>query len=263
MNKLKLWMLGFCLATILLDKFSFISKIRDYTAVYIQKQTSALVYRIKNYPKLVLLQKTEQRNLETENIKLKQDIQRYSILLNQQKNLGTNINDVESLTTQSGLYSDYKTTIVRAVIDINYLVNNKLLIDKGTANGITIGNAAINQFGIIGQVFDTNNNNAQVILVTNPSLKIYLQTTDTKSKMLAQGIGNNSLIVKYLSKQAKIKVGDILVTTGLDDIYPANIPVAKITKIFYENNGFNSAICQPIVDYNKLQYIAVLKNARQ
>ena len=81
--------------------------------------------------------------------------------------------------------------------------------------------------------------------------------------MLAQGTGNNNLIVKYISKSTNIKAGDVLVTTGLDDIYPANIPVAKVIRVFYENNGFNSAICQPVVDYNNLQYIVVLKNANK
>jgi rod shape-determining protein MreC len=78
--------------------------------------------------------------------------------------------------------------------------------------------------------------------------------------MLAQGIGNGNIMVRYIDKQDKIKEGDILETTGLDDIYPAHIPVAKIIKVFYENNGFNSALCVPIVDFHKLQYILVLKN---
>ncbi len=263
MNRFKFLILGFCVVIILLDKFSFISKIRDYTSVYIQKQTSSLVYRVRNYPKLVLLQKTEQRSLETENIKLKQQLERYSILLNQQKNLGADSKDIMSLTTQTKLYSNFDITIARAIIDINYLVNNKLLIDKGRNDGIFTGEAVVNQFGVIGQIGDANDKNAQIILITNPNLKIYLQTANTQSKMLAQGIGNNKLIVKYISKSSAIKVGDTLVTTGLDSVYPANVPVAKVVKVFYENNGFNSAICEPIADYNKLQYVVVLKNVNQ
>ena len=142
-------------------------------------------------------------------------------------------------------------------------MNNKLLIDRGSTGGITIGDAIVNQQGVIGQVFITNSNNSQIMLITNPDFKIYVQSKDTNSKMLAQGIGNNNLIVKYINKSTNLKIGDILVTTGLDDIYPANLPVAKISKIFYENNGFNSAICQPVADYNNLQFVAVLKNANK
>ncbi len=263
MNRFKLIVLGFCIVIILLDKYSFISKIRDYTSVYIQKQTTSLIYRIRNYPKLVLLQKTEQRSLETENIKLKQQLERYSILLNQQKNLGVDSKDLMMLATQTKLYTNFDIIIARAIIDINYLVNNKLLIDKGKKDDITTGEAVVNQVGVIGQVGDTNDKNAQIILITNPNLKIYLQMPNTQSKMLAQGIGNNKLIVKYINKSSNLKVGDVLVTTGLDNIYPANVPVAKVVQVFYENNGFNSAICEPIADYNKLQYVVVLKNVNQ
>jgi rod shape-determining protein MreC len=77
--------------------------------------------------------------------------------------------------------------------------------------------------------------------------------------MLAQGSANGNIIVRYLDKNDKIQAGDILETTGLDDVYPARIPVAKVVKVFYENNGFNSALCVPVVDFHQLQYVLVLK----
>ena len=70
-------------------------------------------------------------------------------------------------------------------------------------------------------------------------------------------------IIIIISKNDTIKEGDLLVTTGLDNIYPADLPVARIIKIFYENNGFNSALCEPIVNFNILKYILVMKNANQ
>jgi len=135
------------------------------------------------------------------------------------------------------------------------------LIDKGSDDGIDVGQAVVNKLGVIGQIGVVNLKNSQTILITNQDYKIYLQNSITKSKMLAQGIGSNKLLVKYIDKNEKIAIGDILVTTGLDDVYPANLPVAKVIKVFYENTGFNSALCVPVVDFNKLQYVLVLKNA--
>ncbi len=261
MTRLKIWLILISLILIFLDKHSFISKIRDYSAIYTQKQISLLVYRIKNYPKLVLLQKSEQRQLEEENIKLKKQIEQYDVLLKQQVNQTKDTKDIQALKLQSNLYENFHIYIAKAVIDVNYLVNNRLLIDRGIESGVQVGNAVVNKEGVIGQITITNPNNAQVTLITNPDYKIYLQNNPNKSKMLAQGIGNSNLLVKYINKSEKIKPGDILYTTGLDDIYPANLPVARITKVLYDNNGFNSAICEPVVDFNKLQYILVLKNA--
>ncbi len=130
-------------------------------------------------------------------------------------------------------------------------------------DSINVGNTIVNRDGIVGQINIVNEHNAQIILLTNPDYKIYLQTSVSKSKMLAQGIGGNHLMVRYINKNEKVSAGDILTTTGLDDLYPANIPVARIVKVLSDNNGFNSAICEPVVNFNKLQYILVLKNANK
>jgi rod shape-determining protein MreC len=263
MLRIKFWLLFASIILILLDKFSFISKGRDLVAVYVHKQILIIEYRVTSYPKWVFLQKNTQRQLETENLKLRQQVEKDAILLKQQNNQGVDVKEIESLNSNQELYSDFKTILARGVIDVNYLINNKLLIDKGTNQEITLGNTVVNKDGVIGQIGVVNPSNAQIILITNPDYKIYLQNRVTKSKMLAQGIGNNNMIVKYINKNDKIVVGDILVTTGLDDLYPADIPVARVVKVFYENNGFNTALCEPVVNFNKLQYLLVLKNVQK
>lgn len=262
MFRLKIWLIIFSIMLILLDKFSFISKMRDTVAVFIQKQVQLFYYRATNYPSLIFLQHRKQTQLEKENQQLKEQVEQFSLLTKQQTNQKQNESELNSLKIIQQQYDRFDILIARAVIDVNYLINNKLLIDKGSINGVKMGQAVVNKDGVIGQVISVNQNSAQIILVTNQDYKIYLQNSVTKSKMLAQGAGNNTLIVKYINKNEKPSIGDILLTTGLDDIYPGNIPVAKITKVFNENNGFDSAICEPVVNFDKLQFISVLENAK-
>ncbi len=259
MIRIKLWLIIIGISLIAIDHYSLLSKWRDGIAIYVQQEVHAIAYRIKTYPKLVLLQKNEQSTLQEENTKLKKQVEAYSVQLKQNTNQTQNIKELKTLQ-QQGLYDDYHVVIGRAIIDVNYLINNKLLVDKGLAQGVRVGSAVVNTSGVIGQISSVNTNNAQITLNTNPDFKIYLQESYTKTKMLAQGTGNNLITVRYINKNDKIKLGDILVTTGLDDIYPANIPVAKVIKVFYENNGFNSALCEPVVNFNQLQYISILNN---
>ena len=263
MLRLRVWLLIAAIALIFLDKFSFISKFRDIVAVYVHKQIVKFEYRVTSYPRLVFLQKSTQKELETENLQLREQVEKDALLLKQQNNQSTDAKEMENLNHESDLYNNFKITMARGIIDVNYLVNSKLLIDRGSNQGVNLGSTVVNKDGVIGQIGLVNSNNSQVVLITNPDYKIYLQNHVKKSKMLASGIGNNNMQVKYINKTDNISVGDILVTTGLDDLYPANIPVAKVTKVFYENNGFNSAICEPVVNFNKLQYLLVLKNAKQ
>ncbi len=263
MLRIKFWLLLVSIMLILLDKFSFISTVRDFLAVHIHQQVVAVKYRVSSYPQWVFLQKSAQRQLETENSQLRRQIERDAILIKQQNNHGYDILEIESLRSQPKLYDDFKVILARGVIDVNYLINNKLLIDQGANNKIEVGNTVVNKEGVIGQIGLVSPTNAQVMLITNPDYKVYVQNSVSKSMMLIQGVGNNNLTVKYMNKNDKTKIGDILVTTGLDDVYPANLPVARVTKVFYENNGFNAALCEPVVNFNKLQYVLVLKNAAE
>ena len=259
MIRLKLWLILISVVLIAIDHYSLLSKWRDSVAIYMQQEMRSVLYRLQTYPKLVLLQQAEQSSLEAENIKLKKQVEVYSVQLKQSTNQEQNVKDLNKLQ-QEGLYDAYRVVVGRVIIDVNYLINSKLLVDKGLNQGVVLGSAVVNADGVIGQVSLVNPNNSQITLNTNPDFKIYLQESFTKTKMLAQGAGNNLMTVKYINKNDQIKPGDILLTTGLDDVYPANIPVAKIVKVFYENNGFNSALCQPIVNFNQLQYVSILNN---
>jgi rod shape-determining protein MreC len=262
MLRIKFWLILLSIILILLDKFSFISVTRDSFAIYMHKKIITIEYQIKSYPKWIFLQKSTQRQLEAENANLKKQIEQDALVIKQQSNLGTEISEVDKLNSKQQQYNHYKVILARGIIDINYLINNKLLIDKGSDQGVEVGDTVVNKDGVIGQIAAVNANNAQIILITNPDYKIYVQNSITKAKMLIQGAGNNNLTIKYMNKSDKIAAGNILVTTGLDDLYPGNIPVAKVTQIFIENNGFNAALCQPVVNFDKLQYVLVLKNEK-
>ena len=259
MHRFKIWLMLLSIGLIFIDKYSPVSRLRDNIAVFLEKNTSLLLYRIQSYPQLVVLKVQQQQQLASQNVLLKKQVEEYSMLLKQSKN---QIQDAKLLNdlSQKGIYEDFSPIIAKAVLDVNFFVNNQLLIDQGENKNIKVGYSVVNKDGVIGQISNVNPNNAQIRLITNPDYKIYVEHSVSKTKMLAQGGGNNTIIVRYIDKNDKIKIGDILETTGLDDIYPAQIPVARVTKVFYENNGFNSAICEPVVDFRQLQYVSVLKS---
>lgn len=254
----KLWLIVFGIGLIALDKFSFISTVRDTVVVFVERHVSLLFYRVKNYPQLLILNTTQQQQLAKQNAELKKQVEQYSVLLQQTKNQAQDLKNVQGLNAD-GVYNDFEQIVAKAVLDVNFFMNNQLLLDIGKNKNIKLGDAVVNKDGVIGQVANVNQLNSQVMLVTNPDFKIYVQSAKSKAKMLAQGGGHNTIVVNYIDKNDDIKPGDILETTGLDDVYPDNIPVAKVVKVFYENNGFNSALCSPIVNFDQLQYVLVLQ----
>lgn len=256
MIRVKFWLILFSIILIMLNKYSFLGKARDSFSIFLQENIASIQNKVISYPKLIALNSNKQKNLELENSKLKKQLEQYALIAKEENNKNISQENLSNLYSEDN--SSFKAIIARATIDINYLVNNRLLINKGSNDKIAIGNTVINKDGVIGQVSSVNGNNAQIMLITNNDFKIYLEDEKYKNKMLANGIGNNNLLVKYIDKSAKIQVGDILSTTGLDDLYPANLPVAKVIKVFNEENGFNSALCVPVVNFNQLQYVMVL-----
>lgn len=254
----KLWLILLGIGLIALDKFSFISTVRDTVVVFVERHVSLLFYRVKNYPQLLILNTTQQQELARQNVELKKQVEQYSVLLQQTKNQAQDLKNVQGLNAD-GMYNDFEQIVAKAVLDVNFFMNNQLLLDVGKNKNIKLGDAVVNKDGVIGQVANVNQLNSQVMLVTNQDFKIYVQSAKSKAKMLAQGGGNNTIVVNYIDKNDDIKPGDILETTGLDDVHPDNIPVAKVVKVFYENNGFNSALCSPIVNFDQLQYVLVLQ----
>lgn len=258
MRFFKMWLILLGISLILLDRFSFISTIRDTMVVFVERHTSLLFYRIKSYPQLLILNTSQQQQLAKQNVELKKQVEQYSLLLQQTKNQAHDLQTMQALNSD-GIYDDFHQIVAKAVLDVNFFVNNQMLIDLGSAKGVKIGNAVVNKDGVVGQVSGSNQGNSQVTLITNQDFKLYVQSVKSKAKMLAQGGGHNTLVVNYIDKSDDIKPGDVLETTGLDDVYPANIPVAKVVKVFYENNGFNSALCAPVVNFDQLQYVLVLQ----
>lgn len=254
----KLWLILLGISLIILEKYSFISTVRDTATVFLEKQISLFFYRITSYPKLVILNTTQQQQLAKQNAELKKQVQEYSVQLQQTKNKNEELKNVQDLSSRDD-YSDFHQVVAKAILDVNFFVNSQMLIDIGTNRQVTVGNAIVNKEGVVGQVSSVNKTSSQLTLITSPDFKIYLQSVKSNTKMLAQGGGHNTIVVNYIDKNDKVEPGDILETTGLDDIYPANIPVAKVIKVFYENNGFNSALCAPVVNFDTLQYVLVLQ----
>ncbi|MEN9946293.1 MAG: hypothetical protein RLZZ293_679, partial [Pseudomonadota bacterium] len=148
MSKMKMWLILLSISLIALDRYSFIGYLRDSVVIWMQKQTGQIIYRAQNYPRLVLLQVNQQQVLANQNAQLKKQVEEYSLLLKQSKNQNQDIQAISQLNSQD-LYDDFTVTVVKAILDVNFFMNNQLLIDSGTNKAINIGNAVVNKDGVI------------------------------------------------------------------------------------------------------------------
>jgi rod shape-determining protein MreC len=111
-------------------------------------------------------------------------------------------------------------------------LRQRVLIDRGTVNGVTAGQAVLDDGGVLGQTMHVGPWSAEVILITDPEHALPVEIQRTGLRTIAVGAGDStSLGLPYLPANADIHVGDVLVTSGLGGIFPPGYPVARVTEV--------------------------------
>jgi rod shape-determining protein MreC len=111
-------------------------------------------------------------------------------------------------------------------------LRQRVLIDRGAANGVFRGQAVLDDKGVIGQTTHVGPWSAEVILITDPEHAVPVRIDRTGLRTIAVGAGDtHSLALPYLPGNADIKSGDLLVTSGLGGVFPEGYPVARVTEV--------------------------------
>jgi rod shape-determining protein MreC len=168
----------------------------------------------------------------------------------------------ESLRTLLDLRKSIKHKTLAAQIshETRDAFSNRIVIDRGSQHGLAPGHPVINAQGVVGQVVRVSPITAEVSLVTDPSLMIPVALPRSGLRSLASGTGDGQQVeLKYLNINAEVDVGDILVTSGLDGLYPSGLPVAKINRVERAGSGqFPRITSTPVAPVGTLQHVLVI-----
>jgi rod shape-determining protein MreC len=108
----------------------------------------------------------------------------------------------------------------------------RVLVDKGTRNGVFAGQAAIDGSGVFGQVTRVGPVSAEVIMISDPEHAIPVQINRTGVRTIAVGQGQTgSLLLPYLPRNADVTEGDLVVSSGLGGVFPPGYPVARVSEV--------------------------------
>ena len=111
-------------------------------------------------------------------------------------------------------------------------LRQRLLLNRGIANGVFRGQAVLDDKGIIGQTTHVGPWSAEVILITDPEHAVPVLVERTGLRTIAVGAGDtSSLALPYLPGNADIRSGDLLVSSGLGGVFPQGYPVARVTEV--------------------------------
>ncbi len=154
-------------------------------------------------------------------------------------------------------FSTQTAEIVSAERDV---FKRKLLINKGSGADIQAGQIVMDDKGIVGQITRVYPWLSEVTLITEKDHAVPVEILRNGLRTIVFGAGNTSqLVLRYMPTSADIENGDLLVTSGIDEIYPPGIPVATVVKIERDPAyPFARIICLPIAGVDKHHHLLIL-----
>ncbi len=156
-----------------------------------------------------------------------------------------------------------KSMLAEVLYDTRDVNSRKIVLDRGTQQGVALGLPVIDNLGVVGQVTRVFPFTSEVTLLTDKEQAIPVQLLRNGLRSVAYGRGKSgALELRFTAPNADIQVGDIVVTSGLDGIYPAGLAVARVSQVENSAGGsFGGVICQPLAGISNNTQLLILMSA--
>ena len=134
-----------------------------------------------------------------------------------------------------------------------------VIIDKGRADGLTKGLPVVMPQGIAGQVIEVANHYSKVMLIVDRNSAVDALVQRTRARGVVKGESTNQLRLAYVLRKKDVQVGDIVVSSGLDGIYPKGLRIGMVSEVIeHEADIFHEVFITPFVDFEKLEEVLVV-----
>ncbi len=138
--------------------------------------------------------------------------------------------------------------------------SNTLVVEKGSRDGIAKDMAVITPIGLIGKVSSVSDRYSHVLLVTDMNFSAAVKIQETREDAILSGTGAGYCILKYVPEEEKVKPGDIIVTSGFDDLFPQELVIGYVTRVAKKGASiFQQVEVAPAQDLTKLDEVVIVK----
>ena len=153
------------------------------------------------------------------------------------------------------------TLAAEVLYDARDPYTRKVVIDQGRSQGVTLGSPVIDERGVVGQVTRVYPATAEVTLVTDKDAAVPVVNVRTQHRGVAYGLPQTTgMELRFMAGNADVQAGDELQTSGLDGIYPAGVPVAKVVSVERRaDSAFARIVLQPLAQPDSSRHVLLLQ----
>ncbi|MBC6907283.1 rod shape-determining protein MreC [Saccharophagus sp. K07] len=194
----------------------------------------------------------ENRALRTEVLVLKRKLQQMAALTAENTRLRQLLNSADTIEDR---------VLVAELIGVSPdPMKHKVMINRGTADGVYIGQPVVDAYGLVGQVVEVGKHTGRVLLITDSSHALPVQINRNGIRLVAEGQGNLfELQLRFVSSTMDIQEGDLLVTSGLGQRFPPGYPVAQVEKVTHDpGKPFATVTARPMAELNRNRHVLLV-----
>lgn len=194
----------------------------------------------------------ENEKLKTENLLLQGRMQKLAALTEQNVRL-------RELLNSSALVNEKVEVAELIGMDPNPFTH-RIIINKGERDGVVLGQPVLDARGLMGQVVELMPYTSRVLLLTDTTHSIPVQVNRNGLRAIASGTGNpERLELRHVAETADIKEGDLLVSSGLGQRFPAGYPVATVKEVIHDSGQpFAIVRAVPTAALNRSRYLLLV-----
>ena len=138
-----------------------------------------------------------------------------------------------------------------------------IMIDKGTSEGLSKGNPVLVSEGIVGQVISVSKNASRILLITDRNSAVDALIQNSRVRGIVKGDNENNCLFVYALRKDEVKQGEMIVSSGLDQVFPKGLKIGKILNVTKVHSQlFQDITIETSVDFDKIEEVLVLKNGQ-
>jgi len=132
-------------------------------------------------------------------------------------------------------------------------------LNKGTLDGIAVDMAVVDGRGVVGQVMQVSPHSTNVLLAIDPTSGVDALMQEGRARGVISGTGKGRYVLKFVSRDQDVKLGDRIVTSGIGGIFPSGLLIGSVAEIKRQSTGlFQEVEAVPAVDFSKLEEVLVV-----
>ncbi|QYK01802.1 rod shape-determining protein MreC [Shewanella psychrotolerans] len=160
----------------------------------------------------------------------------------------------------SPVHMDAKKVVAEVMEVASDPFRHYVVLNHGARSGVYVGQPVVDAQGVVGQVVEISELTSRVLLISDVTHAIPVRVTRNDVRLIAQGTGElDELELRHVAKSTDLRVGDLLVSSGLGKRFPEGYPVARILGVEKDDGqSYATVIAQPLAALDRIRYLLLI-----